>query len=148
MKEISVRQATANELEWINKKYDEVKFVNSDYLNEFIVIAAIEETKVGLGRLVKIDQKNIELGGIYVFPEFRGFGVANRIVATLLEENPYKDCVIWCLPFENLLRFYLGFGFKQEIKKEIPPEVNKKLEWCNTGAVYEHKVRLLCIENI
>ncbi|WP_378187552.1 GNAT family N-acetyltransferase [Aquimarina sp. W85] len=64
-------------------KYAEIDFIKSNFDNEYIVIAKVKNKNAGLGRLVKIDNKNIELGGIYTFPDFRGLGVAENIVKNL-----------------------------------------------------------------
>lgn len=50
---------------------------------------------------MKIDKNNIELGGIYAFPNFRGLRVAENIVHNLCEKNPFDESTIWCLPFER-----------------------------------------------
>lgn len=143
MKEITITKAERHELDWINSKYKEVDFVASNFDTEFIVIAKIENQNAGLGRLVVIDNENIELGGIYVFSNFRGMKVAESIVDFLCTKNPYKNTIIWCLPFENLLSFYEKFGFKKPININIPNEILKKLEWCNGNENYGKKVMLL-----
>ena len=69
---IEVRAAKKSEMEWINTKYDEVEFVHSIFDKEVIAVAEANGQKAGIGRLVTIDENNFELGGIYVFEEFRG----------------------------------------------------------------------------
>jgi len=144
---VTVKQAKKNDISWINAKYSEVDFVKSNYDNEYIVIAKVENENAGIGRLVKIDKNNIELGGIYSFPDFRGLGVAENIVRNLFEENPFDKSIIWCLPFENLLNFYSKFGFKNCENIKAPEKVARKLEWCNTESIYGKKVLLLCKTN-
>lgn len=143
MREIKVKQAKKNEISWINSKYSEVNFVESNYENEYIVIAKVGNENAGLGRVVKIDNDNIELGGIYAFPNFRGLRVAENIVRNLCEENPFDESTIWCLPFENLLNFYSKFGFKDSENIKTPERITKKLEWCNSESNYGKKVLLL-----
>lgn len=143
MKRIIVKQAANHEMDWVNSKYDEIDFVKSNFDNEYIVIATIGNQNAGLGRLVKIDDNNIELGGIYVFSDFRGLGVAKNIVRNLCEESPFKEAIIWCLPFVNLLDFYTKFEFKKHENGKVPEEIIKKLEWCNAGNKYEKDVLLL-----
>jgi len=143
MKKVTVHRAGKNEINWVNSKYTEVDFMKSSFDNEFIVIAYVDEEKAGLGRLVKIDDTNIELGGIYVFKKFRGLGVAEKIVSELCEKNPFRNTTIWCLPFENLLNFYSRFGFKIRENGEVPDEVIKKFKWCNDEDRYAEKVLLL-----
>ncbi|CAL2090795.1 GNAT family N-acetyltransferase [Tenacibaculum sp. 190524A02b] len=138
-----VREAYIEELNWINKMYNEANFVSSDFNCEFIVIAEIANEKAGLGRLVKIDENNVELGGIYVLPDYRGKGVAGKVVDYLCKNNPYQNATIWCLPFENLLSFYEKFGFSKEIEVVIPYKIENKYNWCNIEANYTEKVLLL-----
>ena len=140
---MEITTAERNDLEWVNSKYAEINFVKSNFDKEFIAVARIENQNAGLGRLVKIDDKNIELGGIYTFPEFRSIGVAENIVAYLCKKNPFKQSIIWCLPFENLSDFYCRFGFEKYQDGDIPKEINEKLEWCNTNDKYKKKVILL-----
>ncbi|SDF16548.1 hypothetical protein [Cellulophaga baltica] len=68
MKKISIKSAKKDELSWINSKYNEVNFAASTFENEYIVIASVDNEKAGIGRLVRINNGHIELGGIYVFP--------------------------------------------------------------------------------
>ncbi|MBQ0734826.1 GNAT family N-acetyltransferase [Aquimarina celericrescens] len=147
MSKVTVKQAEKNELNWVNAKYSEVYFVKSNYENEYIVIAKVENKNAGLGRLVKIDDNNIELGGIYVFPNYRGLKVAENIVRNLCDKNPFDESIMWCLPFENLLKFYSKFGFENCENIKIPKEVGDKLQWCNSENKYGKKVLLLCKTN-
>lgn len=147
MKNIAVNQAEKTDIEWINKQYSEIDFVKSNYNNEFIVIAKVENENAGLGRLVKIDDHNTEMGGIYVLPLFRSLGVAEKIVSQLCEKNPFETSTIWCLPFDHLLNFYSKFGFTKYENGNIPDEIVKKHNWCNTGNNYEHSVSLLYKKN-
>lgn len=145
MRNIITRKAQINEIEWVNSQYISANFKESDFDNEFIVIAEVENTKAGIGRLVIIDENNIELGGIYVLRDFRKIGVAESIVSTLCKSNPYSQSIVWCLPFENLKKFYAGFGFSNS-KSNVPHEMIKKHKWCNK--VYDKKVLLLSKTNI
>ncbi|ASS49481.1 MAG: hypothetical protein CHH17_12225 [Candidatus Fluviicola riflensis] len=147
MNEIKIRKAKEIEIEWINKKYAEVGFKKSVFENELIAIAEYESLNSGLGRIVKIDDVNYELGGMYVFEEFRNKGIAEKIVAFLIRSENFEDKHIWCLPFENLENFYAKFGFKMAEKTMIqtPKEITEKHNWCNK--TYEKKVLLMVKEN-
>lgn len=143
MGDITVREAINSDIDWINSKYEEVGFPISRFYNEYILIAEVESKKAGLGRLVNIDSNNIELGGIYVFPSFRGVGVANKLVCSLCDKNPYKARTIWCLPFENLYGFYASFGFQKGELTNAPPEIVEKYNWCNNHEGFAQNVLLL-----
>ncbi len=138
---IQARKAKKEEIEWVNSQYKEVGFVASNFYNEFIAIVEVDGRKAGLGRLVIIDEGNIELGGIYVLKEFRRMGVADHIVDFLCTNNSFKERIIWCLPFEHLKKFYEGFGFKKSNMVKAPKVIARKHEWCNTN--YDQIVLLL-----
>lgn len=149
MKKISVQRARIIDLDWINSAYDEIGFVQSNYENEYIVIAMVDNDNAGMGRLVVIDDQHIELGGIYVLPKYRGLGIAKTIVQSLCRDNPFdKSFTIWCLPFEHLVPFYSIFGFSTLPNIPHPKDIEKKLTWCNTDNRYEKKVVLLHKKNI
>lgn len=138
-----IRKADNSEINWINSKYQEVDFKPSNFDNEYIVIAEYDNKKAGLGRLVKIDDENLELGGIYVFKDFRKLGIADKIVSALCHQHQLPQKTIWCLPFEHLQEFYEKFGFIPAEKStiSIPKDIAKKHQWCNTN--YDKNVLLL-----
>jgi N-acetylglutamate synthase-like GNAT family acetyltransferase len=141
----TVRYAKRSEIEWINKRYDEVGFAHSDFENEQIVIAELDGKKAGLGRLVAIDENSLELGGIYVFKDFRGKKVASKIVEFILSGD-CKGKDIYCLPFEHLVPFYKRYGFVlcPDIKK-APEKIITKYYWCKN--TYSHPVQLLILKS-
>lgn len=138
---LEVNEAKAEDIDWVNKKYDEVQFQHSDPSNETIVIATVDGQKAGIGRLVKIDDKTAELGGMYVFEEFRGKGVASEIVKELINNRGQFEH-IFCLPYENLKEFYEKYGFKAvDSQGNVPEKILKKYKWCNK--TYDKRVLLL-----
>lgn len=125
-----VRLAERSEIEWINHCYDEVEFVRSTFDKEEIAVAEVNGEKAGLGRLVKVDGKNRELGGMYVFEIFRGQGIAKKIVEFLLEPTLTSQ-TIYCLSFEHLVPFYKQYGFRPCTNfEEVPKELLEKYLWC------------------
>ncbi len=42
---IQIRKALKIEIEWINEKYDEVQFIHSNFENEIIAIAEINQVE-------------------------------------------------------------------------------------------------------
>ncbi|MCB0322541.1 MAG: GNAT family N-acetyltransferase [Bdellovibrionales bacterium] len=140
--QISVRLAVEDQLPWINARYDEVGFRHSQFPSETIAVALIDEEPCGLGRLVRITPRVAELGGIYVFPDFRGKGIAREIVGFLLSKSGAFQTV-YCLPFAHLTSFYCGFGFTPSSPEDpaLPPDIIEKLNWCN--CTYGHETILL-----
>jgi len=138
---VRIKLATIDDMDWINEQYRKIDFVPSDISKGLIAIAEINSEKAGLGRLVPIDEKNAELGGMYVFEKFRHQGIARSIVDFLLSPGK-KYQTIYCLPFEHLKIFYESFGFSECNSNEFAPtEIINKHSWCNK--TYSHKVLLL-----
>lgn len=128
-----VRNIRFDELDWVNSKYDEVQFVHSSFEKEIIAVAEVDGEKAGLGRLVSIYGQQYELGGMYIFEEFRKLGLATQIVEFLLSQTQSKQ-IIFCLPFAHLKSFYEKFGFQDSSlfpNLKIHDSVRKKHEWCN-----------------
>ncbi len=139
---IKIKSADPNDLEWVNAKYDEVAFHHSTS-EDFVVIASYDGKEAGLGRLVKVDDGHLELGGIYVFHEYRGLGIAQAIVSYLNNHPITSSKIVWCLPFQNLINFYLTFGFSltDSSDPKLPKSLYEKTGWCLK--TYKKKVDVL-----
>ena len=138
---VTIRNAQSDEIEWINARYDEVGFIHSDFKKELIAIAELDGERIGLGRLVKIAEDKLELGGVYVLASHRRRGVARKLVTFLLE-NAVENRAIYCIPFINLYEFYNSFGFVLcDGLENIPQHLIKKYEWCLL--TYSEKTLLL-----
>lgn len=125
-----IRTAMRSEIEWINKCYDEVAFSHSNFDREVIAVAEVEGLKAGLGRIVTIDDDHLELGGIYVFENFRNQGIARDIVTFLLEHSNTSQ-TIYCIAVTHLLSFYKKFGFELCIDLEsVHKKIYEKNTWC------------------
>lgn len=134
---LQLRRALREDIDWINRRYDEVDFVHSRFDNEVIAVAECEGSKAGLGRLVTLSGNCLELGGIYVFNEFRGKGIARSIIDFLLSHRDGQT--VYCIPFAHLTPFYEQFGFSP--CQHIPQALWDKLTWCQER--YEHPTALL-----
>lgn len=139
--EITITELPINEFNWANKRYDEVGFVHSSPDRDLVIVARVNGQVAGLGRLVKISYDVAELGGIYVFPDFRSLGIAHSLVKNLLVYGKsFKR--IYCLPFSHLQNIYQSHGFLPVAKKEgVPKEILDKCDWCNKK--YAGKITLL-----
>lgn len=138
-----IRPVHINEIDFVNERYKEIHFKLSDPDHEYIVIAEYNGTKAGQGRLVKLNEQEAELGGMYVYPQFRGKGIAEQIVSHLLIEGKNFHR-IYCLPFEHLEKFYKGFGFT-DCTASVHKDIQAKYEWCLKE--YPAKTLLLDIKN-
>ena len=123
---MKLRIARADEAEWINARYAEVRFLPSDLSREVVVIAEIDGQPAGLGRLVDVDDRSCELGGMLVFDPFRGRGVARAIIDELLRHARDRD--VYCIPFADLEPLYAAAGFTPAT--DAPDSVREKFEWC------------------
>ena len=136
-----LRLAEKSELEWINSRYEQVSFFPSTYEKEKIAIAEVAGEKAGLGRLVTLNGKSLELGGMFVFEAFRGQGVAREIVQFLLSFVQPSQTV-YCIPFEHLCTFYQQSGFVPCTNFEtVPKELLDKYFWCKAN--YPQPTQLL-----
>ncbi|MED4953135.1 GNAT family N-acetyltransferase, partial [Bacillus cereus] len=69
---MSIQLATSNDLEWVNNQYDSIGFVLSDLKRDKVSIITYNNEYAGVGRLVQIDEDTLEMGGIFILPQFRG----------------------------------------------------------------------------
>lgn len=136
---LTLRPLLPGELDWANTRYADIGFQPST-ADDLIVVAEVDDTPAGLGRLVPVAGDSGELGGIYVFPEFRDQGIARHLVNDLLARSPYAT--LYCIPFAHLLAFYGSFGFRPVADPAgVPPEVAGKVRWCRS--TYPDDVGLL-----
>ena len=143
---VQVRQASPEEIDWINERYDEVGFIHSDLARECVAIAEVDGVRAGIGRLVRVDPATAELGGMFVLTEFRGQGVADVIVRFLMNQSGIYS-TIYCLPFPHLSDFYQRFGFVPcHEPSSVPEEVRSKHAWCNTDAHYPYPTLLFVLK--
>ncbi|WP_051902185.1 GNAT family N-acetyltransferase, partial [Photobacterium sanctipauli] len=120
---IKVRAANLTELDWVDGQYDKVGFKRSTGTNELIAIVEVNNVPVGLGRLQHIEPSVAEMGGIYVDENYRGLGLAAKVVEYLITHST-QYTVLYCLPFSPLAHFYNGFGFKSaENLQDIPKPI-------------------------
>lgn len=136
---IAIRMASPGELEWINARYREIDFLPSAP-NDHLAIAQVDGKAAGLGRIVGIDHRVGELGGMVVFDQFRGAGLSKRIIALLLATPDYDH--LYCLPFSKLESLYASFGFRRVAHLAgVPARVREKHRWC--GEFYPEPVLLM-----
>ncbi|PEC56681.1 GNAT family N-acetyltransferase [Bacillus cereus] len=130
---MSIQFATSNDLEWINKQYDSIGFVRSDLNREKVAIITYNNEYAGVGRLVQIGEDTIEMGGIFILPQFRGLQLAGELVSFLVETAKKLQVQhVYCLPFEELKAFYKKYGYTEvdTTKEAVHPIILKKYNWC------------------
>lgn len=126
---MKLRPATADDAQWINAAYERVGFLPSDLSRELVIVAALDGAPAGLGRLVPAGEDACELGGMLVFDEFRGRGVARAIIDELLLHADGRR--VYCIPFADLESVYAKAGFARcAIDDSVPRHVREKVEWC------------------
>jgi len=134
-----LRRLEPTELAWANERYAEVDFLPSP-ATDLVAVALVGGTPAALGRVTRLTEASGELGGMYVFPEFRGLGVASRMIDYLVSECGLK--LLFCLPFEHLHDMYTAAGFAVQPPDEtVPQKVRDKHVWCN--AHYPERVLLM-----
>ena len=123
-----LRTARPEEAGWIDEQYRRAGFIPSDVTRDTIVIAELDGTRAGLGRLVPAGANTYELGGMFVDDRFRGRGVARAIVDELLRRA--GDADVYCIPFADLEALYAASGFRRAEEAQAPEKVREKLAWC------------------
>jgi GNAT superfamily N-acetyltransferase len=136
---LHVRKLEQAELAWANERYAEVDFLPSTAA-DFVAVVLIDGERAALGRVTDLGNNVGELGGMYVFPEFRGRGIAKRLVDHLVAECGIDT--LFCLPFEPLLRLYASSGFSLHSGGDgVPERISHKHAWCNSH--YPERVLLM-----
>ncbi|MDM5194035.1 GNAT family N-acetyltransferase [Bacillus hominis] len=130
---MSIQLATSKDLEWINIQYESIGFVQSDLTRDKVAIITYNNEYAGIGRLVQIDEDTIELGGIFILPNFRGLQLAGELVSFLVQTAKKSHIQnVYCLPFEELENFYKKYGFTEvdTTQEVVHPIILKKYNWC------------------
>ncbi|MGG0277677.1 GNAT family N-acetyltransferase [Bacillus rhizoplanae] len=127
-----IQKANQDNLQWINSQYKKVNFAPSHLANEEIGIAYFNGQKAGLGRLVKVDENNFEMGGIYTLEDYRGKKIADSIVAFLIKEaRKLQIQNVYCIPYEHLKPFYSKHGFQEVVDlAAVPKQIIDKYNLC------------------
>jgi GNAT superfamily N-acetyltransferase len=126
-----LRTAIAADADWINERYASVHFQPSDLSRELLIVAELDDgTPTGIGRLVPAGPGACELGGMLVFEEYRGRGIARLIIDELLRHAAGRT--VYCIPFADLEPIYAAAGFTRRSRDGALPEyVREKLDWCD-----------------
>ncbi|HDR8068723.1 TPA: GNAT family N-acetyltransferase [Bacillus cereus] len=130
---MSIQLATSNDLKWINSQYDSIGFVRSDLKRDKVAIITYNNEYAGVGRLVQIDEDTLEMGGIFILPQFRGIQLAGELVSFLVETAKKSQIQnVYCLPFEELENFYKKYGYTEvdTTTEAVHPIILKKYNWC------------------
>jgi GNAT superfamily N-acetyltransferase len=125
---MTLRTATPDDEAWINERYARVHFIPSDFSRETVVVAELDGAPAGMGRLVPAGAGAFELGGMYVFDEHRGRGIARKIVDELIRIAGNHD--VYCIPFADLTALYASAGFAPADPANATSHVREKLDWC------------------
>lgn len=124
-----LRLANADDAQWINERYASVHFQPSNLSRDLLVVAEIDGAPAGIGRLVPAGEQACELGGMLVFEEFRGRGIARAIIDELLRHTNGR--AVYCIPFAELEPIYAGAGFVRiPADDTLPTYIREKLDWC------------------
>ena len=126
---MNLRLATHDDASWINARYASVHFLPSNLSRDLMVVAEVDGVPAGIGRLVPAGDHACELGGMLVFEEFRGRGIARAIIEKLLLHGNGR--AVYCIPFAELEPIYAGAGFVRITPHDtLPAHIREKLDWC------------------
>jgi hypothetical protein len=125
---ITLRRLLPEELAWANARYAEVDFVPSTE-HDLGLLASCEGAPAGIGRIVPLGGGAGELGGMLVFDQYKGRGVARELVAGLFALPGFD--VLYCVPFAELEGLYASMGFATtQDTPDVPGPISKKYQWC------------------
>lgn len=113
-----------------NRVYDRNEFLPSDPERDRTWGVVLDGEPIALGRLQHYSDGAYEIGGFWVEEAHRGRGLARALVHYALERAPV-DADVWCIPFDHLTDFYLGFGMQVVVDRQCAPDsIREKLSWC------------------
>jgi amino-acid N-acetyltransferase len=84
----------------------------------FILAIGPDNVMAGCGQIKPHTDNSLELASIAVHPDFRGQGVARKIISFLLELEPGRPLFLMCRA--RLESFYVKFGFRVASFSELP----------------------------
>ena len=120
----TVRPAGPADRDFIARTYASIQFARTPA--DDVLVAEHEGERVGLGRLVPVDEDTVELGGIWTDERHRRLGVAAMVVRALLERAGGRR--VYCIPFRPLAGYYKRFGFiDAELDETVPRAVAEKV---------------------
>ncbi len=84
----------------------------------FVVAEDVDGTIIGCGQVKPHKDGSLELASIAVLPEWRGKGVARRVIEYLLQKYPGR---VYLMCRSRLEPLYRKFGFEAIDQAEMPP---------------------------
>lgn len=133
-----LREATEGDRPAINAIYASLGFMPWDPAQDQLLVATVGDRLVGCGRLQRFSNA-VELGGMYVHPDFRGHGIARTVLKSLVELLGNEAC--YCMPFDHLIPFYEEFGFARCDEQNLPQAIEEKVAYFRD--VYMHPTILM-----
>ena len=133
-----LREATEADRPAINAIYATLGFMPWNPGQDRLLVAMVADQLVGCGRIHRHDDA-VELGGMYVHPNFRGQGIARSLLKALVDLLETGSC--YCIPFDHLIPFYEQFGFTPCSEEASPATIQEKVAYFRD--VYMHPTILM-----
>lgn len=120
MSEFIVRPATREDFTAIRSLIRTVR-INPFGLDwrRFIIVVTLEGNLIGCGQIKCHHDGSQEMASIAIQEQFRGGGMAKRIIESLLSSNNNRPIYLMCRA--RLNDFYLKFGFRPVNIERMPP---------------------------
>jgi GNAT superfamily N-acetyltransferase len=137
--EILFRPASPYEFPSVVRLYEEGGYTGRYQAADFMLLGMAGQDAVAVLRLVE-EQHHQLLRGLYVAKEWRGQGIARRLVQAALERL-HEPC--YCLTHTELLNFFASAGFLPCSDEEAPAfllERRRQYGW--TGKTYHILLRI------
>lgn len=85
---------------------------------------------------IKEWKDSTEIGTVYTYPEFRGKGLAGKLISNIIKK--YKKVGLICK--ENLIPFYKKYGLKKSNSKSNKIEKRKELFNKTLAKIFRYKL--------
>lgn len=130
MGEVQIVSLRDDSLDSANRIYERNEFLLSDAERDRTWGVVLDGEPIALGRLQQYSDGAYEIGGFWVDEAHRGKGLARALVRHALAQAP-ADAEVWCIPYDHLTGFYIGFGLQLIVDaQQAPASIREKLNWC------------------
>ena len=100
---------------------------SADKESDRIYGAFVDGTLAGCAR-VRSHADGLEVDGVFVLDEFRGRGLARRLMDAVLEG--FGDQTLWMHSVIELVPFYRRLGWRPVPEEKLPPTIKERLIFC------------------
>lgn len=124
---INVRELLVSEFGMAEKVWQNYHQQKADPAADRIFAVFVDGALAGVARC-KLHTDGNELDGVYVLEQFRGQGLARRMVGGLI--TAYGDAMLYLHSTLELIQFYRSFGFVPIQENDLPLTIKERFVMC------------------